>query len=111
MMSEHDKFLIELLQEMRDDIKEIRLDGKEMKNDINKIKITDVLQNKQLAEHIKRTELAEANLGELKVYIDGVLERLEPKPFNYKKTISWAVGLLVPIGGFLLALAKFKDVF
>jgi hypothetical protein len=105
-MSDNDKFLIELLQEMRDDIKEIRLDSKDMKEDIHAIKITDVIQNKQLAEHIKRTELAEASLLELRQFIDEALVRLEPKPFDYKKFISWLIGLGIPIGGFLVALNK-----
>lgn len=49
------------LQEIHDDIKEI-------KKDINEIKITDAVQTQQLGEHMRRTEASEKRITKMEQF-------------------------------------------
>ena len=75
-----------LVQIIHDDIKEI-------KKDIREVKITNAVQNEQLAEHMRRTK-----------NVEGRVEKLE----NYK----WVITLITTVGaGVALVLGKVMGVY
>lgn len=72
-------------------LEEIHADVKEIKKDVAEIRIMDAVQNTQLAEHIRRTELAEARISKME---------------------SWYIKYIIPISAILGAtIAKFVGVF
>jgi len=94
-MSEQNDLMIEILKELRDDMKDV-------KEDIGEIKVQDAEQNAQLREHIRRSEAAELRLDKLEdVIIPEIVKKLTPKPLLTKINITWGVVTLSTIVGII----------
>jgi len=87
--------ILDLLREMRDDVKDV-------KTDINEIKIMDAEQNLQLAEHMRRTAANEKMIEIIKdEIIPSCKEELTPKPRDWSKFLrlgAYIVGTIVGVG-------------
>jgi hypothetical protein len=96
-----------LLEEVLTGIREIRLD-------ISHIKESDIEQNAQLAEHIRRTEIAERRLEkledevvpELLLVLEALKEEMRPKPVNWKAVLGYVSTITLIIGGLVTTAVK-----
>lgn len=107
-MSDND-FLIELLREIQNGMKDISIDVKDVKSDISEIKITDAIQNEQLTLHMKRSDANEKSIVLLKEYIDGAIEELEskvPQKLNLKKKLSYGLGILATLTTVIISILR-----
>jgi len=88
-------------------LKDIQANIREIRADIGHIKESDVEQNSQLAEHIRRTEIAERRLlkledevvPELLVLIEAMKEEIRPKPINWKSVLGYVSTITLIVGG------------
>ena len=91
-MSTDNDLMLEILKELREDMKDVKVD-------INEIKLGDIIQNQQLSDHMKRTELAEQRIEKL--------EKLHIKePINWRAVITWTVGIASTISATAYTISK-----
>ena len=83
--------LLEILKEIKEDLKDV-------KENISTIKIVQAEQAIVLEEHQKASTLNGERLNQVETeVIPKLVEKLTPKPRDYKKAISWHLGIFVTI--------------
>lgn len=88
-------------------LKEIREDNKEICKDISKIQITQAEQAIILEEHQKASSTNSIRLTKLEDdIVPEIINKLTPKSRDWKKIISWAVGVGVGITAIIGGLVK-----
>lgn len=100
-------------EEAADFRKEVRQAHKDTEERLTKIEALDEVQNQQLAEHIRRTEVLEAlhmsNEGKIGVHENRITKLEEPgKALSLVK--KWILGTGA-VAGALVAIAKFMGLF
>lgn len=97
----------EMIDLLLDLVKEIREDGKETKRHLTDIKITQAEQAIILVEHQKCSQSNGDRLTHLEdEVIPRICEKIAPKPVNWKKLISWGLGVLVSISTIVITFWK-----
>lgn len=89
-----------------DILKELRLDLKEIKKQITEIRILDVEQTSHLREHMKRTELNEEAVKDLKSFTKEVESKLSARIDSDRTFRRWFIGvatLIGPLSTFIVA--------
>lgn len=98
------KDMMDVLFELLEDIKD---DQKDQNRVLNEIRITQAKQAIILEEHQKASSTNGKRLTKLEdEIIPEICNKIAPKPVNWKKTISWALGSLLTLTSILAALYK-----
>jgi transposase len=109
-MSDKSDMIYDLLKEQRKETaqfhKEVREAHGEIAERLTRIEVLDEEQNKQLAEHIRRTDLLEGLYKDTEARISKLEE-----PAKVRSTLAkWIIGLGA-IAGAIVSIAKFTGLF